>query len=117
MGADLTGSGRRSAFVATIDANQVTGAIDPWLGAAMSARRRHLATSAITGARSPGVTKSLELMQGPDPARRPLPVQLSEAFAWPADALPRLAAYRGNRLYNELPAAIAPPPRSVVGRL
>jgi phosphoribosylformylglycinamidine synthase len=104
------------ALVASTDANQSVGAIDPWLGAAMSVAEA-TRNVAITGARPLGVTNCLNYG---DPTRPEAFWQLSEAVRGLGDACRALGlpVTGGNvSLYNESPAgAIAPTPEiGVVG--
>jgi Phosphoribosylformylglycinamidine (FGAM) synthase, synthetase domain len=106
------------ALVATTDGNQSVGAIDPWLGAALSVAEATRNVS-ITGARPLGVTNCLNYG---DPTRPEAFWQLSEGVRGLADACLALGlpVTGGNvSLYNESPAgAIAPTPViGVVGLL
>jgi phosphoribosylformylglycinamidine synthase len=110
--------GTTKALVATTDANQAIGAIDPWLGAAMSVAEA-TRNVAITGARPLGVTNCLNYG---DPTRPEAFWQLTEGVRGLADACRALGlpVTGGNvSLYNESPAgAIAPTPEiGVVGLL
>ncbi len=110
----LKGSDR--ALVATTDANQAVGALDPWLGAALSVAEATRNVS-ITGARPLGVTNCLNYG---DPTRPEAFWQLQEGVRGLADACRALdlPVTGGNvSLYNESPAgAIAPTPEiGVVG--
>jgi phosphoribosylformylglycinamidine synthase len=110
--------GTTKALVATTDANQAIGAIDPWLGAAMSVAEA-TRNVAITGARPLGVTNCLNYA---DPTRPEAFWQLTEGVRGLADACRALGlpVTGGNvSLYNESPAgAIAPTPEiGVVGLL
>jgi phosphoribosylformylglycinamidine synthase len=110
--------GTPKALVASTDANQAVGALDPWLGAALSVAEA-TRNVAITGARPLGVTNCLNYG---DPTRPEAFWQLSEAVRGLADACRelRLPVTGGNvSLYNESPAgAIAPTPEiGVVGLL
>ena len=109
---------RRKALVASTDANQSVGAIDPWLGAALSVAEA-TRNVAITGARPLGVTNCLNYG---DPTRPEAFWQLGEAVRGLGDACRALGlpVTGGNvSLYNESPAgAIAPTPEiGVVGLL
>jgi phosphoribosylformylglycinamidine synthase len=110
--------GSTKAIVASTDANQAVGAIDPWLGAAMSVAEATRNVS-ITGARPLGVTNCLNFG---DPTRPEAFWQLGEAVRGLGDACRALGlpVTGGNvSLYNESPAgAIAPTPEiGVVGLL
>jgi phosphoribosylformylglycinamidine synthase len=110
--------GTTRAIVASTDANQAVGALDPWLGAAMSVAEATRNVS-ITGARPLGVTNCLNFG---DPTRPEAFWQLSEAVRGLGDACRALGlpVTGGNvSLYNESPAgAIAPTPEiGVVGLL
>jgi phosphoribosylformylglycinamidine synthase len=108
--------GTTKAIVATTDGNQAVGAIDPWLGAALSVAEATRNVS-ITGARPLGVTNCLNYG---DPTRPEAFWQLSEGVRGLGDACRALSlpVTGGNvSLYNESPAgAIAPTPEiGVVG--
>jgi phosphoribosylformylglycinamidine synthase len=110
--------GTPKALVASTDANQAVGAIDPWLGAMLSVAEA-TRNVAITGARPLGVTNCLNYG---DPTRPEAFWQLSEAVRGLGDACRALAlpVTGGNvSLYNESPSgAIAPTPEiGVVGLL
>jgi len=110
--------GTTKALVATTDANQAVGAIDPWLGAALSVAEATRNVS-ITGARPLGVTNCLNYG---DPTRPEAFWQLKEGARGLADACRALGVpvTGGNvSLYNESPTgAIAPTPEiGVVGLL
>ena len=110
--------GTPKALVATTDANASIGAIDPWLGAALSVAEA-TRNVAITGARPLGVTNCLNYG---DPTRPEAFWQLSEAVRGLGDACRalRLPVTGGNvSLYNESAAgAILPTPEiGVVGLL
>jgi phosphoribosylformylglycinamidine synthase len=110
--------GTTKALVASTDANQAVGAIDPWLGAAMSVAEA-TRNVAITGARPLGVTNCLNFG---DPTRPEAFWQFVEAVRGLGDACRALAlpVTGGNvSLYNESPSgAIAPTPEiGVVGLL
>ena len=110
--------GTTKAIVASTDANQAVGAIDPWLGAAMSVAEATRNVS-ITGAWPLGVTNCLNFG---DPTRPEAFWQLGEAVRGLGDACRALGlpVTGGNvSLYNESPAgAIAPTPEiGVVGLL
>ncbi|MEO7663795.1 MAG: phosphoribosylformylglycinamidine synthase subunit PurL, partial [Candidatus Limnocylindrales bacterium] len=110
--------GTPKGLVASTDANARIGAIDPWLGAAMSVAEASRNVS-ITGARPLGVTNCLNFG---DPTRPEAFWQLSEAVRGLGDACRALAlpVTGGNvSLYNESPAgAILPTPEvGVVGLL
>jgi phosphoribosylformylglycinamidine synthase len=110
--------GTTKAIVASTDANQAVGALDPWLGAAMSVAEATRNVS-ITGARPLGVTNCLNFG---DPTRPEAFWQLGEAVRGLGDACRALGlpVTGGNvSLYNESPAgAIAPTPEiGVVGLL
>jgi len=110
--------GTRKALVASTDGNHSVGALDPWLGAAMSVAEATRNVS-ITGARPLGVTNCLNYG---DPTRPEAFWQLTEGVRGLADACRalRLPVTGGNvSLYNESPAgAIAPTPEiGVVGLL
>jgi phosphoribosylformylglycinamidine synthase subunit PurL len=100
--------GTTKALVATTDGNQAIGAVDPWLGAAMSVAEA-ARNVAITGARPLGVTNCLNYG---DPTRPEAFWQLSEGIRGLGDACRALGlpVTGGNvSLYNESPAgAIAP---------
>ena len=100
--------GTSKALVATTDGNQSVGAIDPWLGAALSVAEATRNVS-ITGARPLGVTNCLNYG---DPTRPEAFWQLSEGVRGLGDACRalELPVTGGNvSLYNESPAgAIAP---------
>ena len=100
--------GTTKALVATTDGNQSVGAIDPWLGAALSVAEATRNVS-ITGARPLGITNCLNYG---DPTRPEAFWQLSEGVRGLADACRalELPVTGGNvSLYNESPAgAIAP---------
>jgi phosphoribosylformylglycinamidine synthase len=108
--------GTTKALVAATDGNAGIGAIDPWLGAAMSVAEATRNVS-ITGARPLGVTNCLNFG---DPTRPEAFWQLSEAVRGLGDACRALAlpVTGGNvSLYNESPSgAILPTPEiGVVG--
>ncbi len=110
--------GTTKALVATTDANEGVGMLDPYLGAAMSVAEATRNVS-ITGARPLGVTNCLNFG---DPTRPEAFWQLSEAVRGLGDACRalRLPVTGGNvSLYNESPSgAIAPTPEiGVVGLL
>jgi phosphoribosylformylglycinamidine synthase len=110
--------GTQKALVAATDANATVGAVDPWLGAAMSVAEATRNVS-ITGARPLGVTNCLNFG---DPTRPEAFWQLSEAVRGLGDACRALGlpVTGGNvSLYNESPAgAILPTPEiGVVGLL
>jgi phosphoribosylformylglycinamidine synthase subunit PurL len=110
--------GTTKALVASTDANQSVGALDPWLGAALSVAEA-TRNVAVTGARPLGVTNCLNYG---DPTRPEAFWQLSEAVRGLGDACRALGlpVTGGNvSLYNESPAgAIAPTPEiGVVGLL
>jgi phosphoribosylformylglycinamidine synthase len=110
--------GTTKALVASTDANQAIGALDPWLGAAMSVAEA-ARNVAITGARPLGVTNCLNYG---DPTRPEAFWQLAEGVRGVADACRALGlpVTGGNvSLYNESPTgAIAPTPEiGVVGLL
>jgi len=100
--------GTTKALVATTDGNQSVGALDPWLGAALSVAEATRNVS-ITGARPLGVTNCLNYG---DPTRPEAFWQLTEGVRGLADACLalRLPVTGGNvSLYNESPAgSIAP---------
>ena len=104
--------GTTKALVAATDANQAVGALDPWLGAALSVAEATRNVS-ITGARPLGVTNCLNFG---DPTRPDAFWQLPEAVRGLGDACRALGlpVTGGNvSLYNESPAGpIAPTPRS-----
>ncbi len=110
--------GTTKALVATTDANAGIGALDPWLGAAMSVAEATRNVS-VTGARPLGITNCLNYG---DPTRPEAFWQLSEAVRGLGDACRALGlpVTGGNvSLYNESPAgAILPTPEiGVVGLL
>ncbi len=110
--------GTTKALVATTDANAPVGALDPWLGAAMSVAEAARNVS-ITGARPLGVTNCLNFG---DPTRPEAFWQLAEAVRGLADACVALGlpVTGGNvSLYNESPSgAISPTPEiGIVGLL
>ena len=110
--------GTTKALVASTDANQSVGQIDPWLGAALSVAEA-TRNVAITGARPLGVTNCLNYG---DPTRPEAFWQLTEGVRGLADACRALGlpVTGGNvSLYNESPAGpIAPTPEiGVVGLL
>jgi phosphoribosylformylglycinamidine synthase len=110
--------GTTKALVATTDANQAVGALDPWLGAALSVAEA-TRNVAITGARPLGVTNCLNYG---DPTRPEAFWQLTEGVRGLADACHALGlpVTGGNvSLYNESPTgAIAPTPEiGVLGLL
>jgi phosphoribosylformylglycinamidine synthase II len=110
--------GTTKALVASTDANQAVGAIDPWLGAALSVAEA-TRNVAITGARPLGVTNCLNYG---DPTRPEAFWQLTEGVRGLADACRALGlpVTGGNvSLYNESPTgSIAPTPEiGVVGLL
>jgi phosphoribosylformylglycinamidine synthase len=110
--------GTTKALVASTDANQAVGAIDPWLGAVLSVAEATRNVS-ITGARPLGVTNCLNYG---DPTRPEAFWQLREAVRGLGDACRALGlpVTGGNvSLYNESPSgAIAPTPEiGVVGLL
>ena len=111
-------SGTSKALVASTDGNQGVGALDPWLGAALSVAEATRNVS-ITGARPLGVTNCLNYG---DPTRPEAFWQLSEGVRGLGDACRALGlpVTGGNvSLYNESPTgAIAPTPEiGVVGLL
>jgi phosphoribosylformylglycinamidine synthase len=106
------------ALVASTDANAAVGAVDPWLGAALSVAEATRNVS-ITGARPLGVTNCLNFG---DPTRPDAFWQLQEAVRGLGDACRALdlPVTGGNvSLYNESPAGrILPTPEiGVVGLL
>jgi phosphoribosylformylglycinamidine synthase len=110
--------GTTKALVASTDANQAVGALDPWLGAALSVAEATRNVS-ITGARPLGVTNCLNFG---DPTLSDAFWQLSEAVRGLGDACRALglSVTGGNvSLYNESPSGrIAPTPEiGVVGLL
>ena len=110
--------GTTKALVATTDGNQAVGALDPYLGAALSVAEA-TRNVAITGARPLGVTNCLNYG---DPTRPEAFWQLSEGVRGLGDACRALGlpVTGGNvSLYNESPdGAIAPTPViGVVGLL
>jgi phosphoribosylformylglycinamidine synthase len=110
--------GTTKALVATTDANAPVGALDPWLGAAMSVAEATRNVS-ITGARPLGVTNCLNYG---DPTRPEAFWFLAEGVRGLADACTALGlpVTGGNvSLYNEAPgSAIAPTPEiGIVGLL
>jgi phosphoribosylformylglycinamidine synthase II len=110
--------GTTKALVASTDANQAVGALDPWLGAALSVAEA-TRNVAITGARPLGITNCLNYG---DPTRPEAFWQLSEAVRGVGDAcrVLGLPVTGGNvSLFNESPdGAIAPTPEiGVVGLL
>jgi len=110
--------GTTKALVASTDANAPVGALDPWLGAALSVAEAARNVS-ITGARPLGVTNCLNFG---DPTRPEAFWQLAEAVRGLADACVALGlpVTGGNvSLYNESPSsAIAPTPEiGIVGLL
>jgi phosphoribosylformylglycinamidine synthase len=110
--------GTSKALVASTDANQAVGSIDPWLGAALSVAEA-TRNVAITGARPLGVTNCLNYG---DPTRPEAFWQLREAVRGLGDACRALGlpVTGGNvSLFNESPAgAVAPTPEiGVVGLL
>ncbi|HEY6571626.1 MAG TPA: phosphoribosylformylglycinamidine synthase subunit PurL, partial [Candidatus Limnocylindrales bacterium] len=110
--------GTTKALVASTDANAPVGALDPWLGAALSVAEA-ARNVAITGARPLGVTNCLNFG---DPTRPEAFWQLTEAVRGLSDACVALGlpVTGGNvSLYNEAPgSAIYPTPEiGVVGLL
>ncbi|MBI3745236.1 MAG: phosphoribosylformylglycinamidine synthase subunit PurL, partial [Chloroflexi bacterium] len=110
--------GTTKALVATTDASAAVGAVDPWLGAAMSVAEATRNVS-ITGATPLGVTNCLNFG---DPTRSEAFWQLSEAVRGLGDACRALGlpVTGGNvSLYNESPeGSILPTPEiGVVGLL
>jgi phosphoribosylformylglycinamidine synthase len=110
--------GTSKALVASTDANQAVGALDPWLGAALSVAEATRNVS-ITGARPLGITNCLNYG---DPTQPDAFWQLSEAVRGLGDACRALGlpVTGGNvSLYNESPTGrIAPTPEiGVVGLL
>ncbi len=110
--------GTTRALVATTDGNQAVGAVDPYLGAAMSVSEATRNVS-VTGARPLGVTNCLNYG---DPTRPEAFWQLTEGVRGLGDACRALGlpVTGGNvSLYNESPAgSIAPTPEiGVVGLL
>ncbi len=110
--------GTTKALVATTDGNQSVGAVDPWLGAALSVAEATRNVS-ITGARPLGVTNCLNYG---DPTRPEVFWQLTEGVRGLGDACRALGlpVTGGNvSLYNESSSgAIAPTPEiGVVGLL
>ncbi len=110
--------GTTKALVATTDGNAPVGALDPWLGAAMSVAEATRNVS-ITGARPLGVTNCLNYG---DPTRPEAFWFLAEGVRGLADACTALGlpVTGGNvSLYNEAPgSAIAPTPEiGIVGLL
>src|SRR4029450_12971937 len=117
-GAVLGGKGTTRALVATTDGNQAVGALDPYLGAALSVAEA-TRNVAITGARPLGITNCLNFG---DPTRPDAFWQLSEAVRGLGDAcralgLPVTGGHAS--LCNEYPSGrIAPTPEiGVVGLL
>jgi phosphoribosylformylglycinamidine synthase len=110
--------GTTKALVATTDCDAPVGALDPWLGAALSVAEATRNVS-ITGARPLGVTDCLNFG---DPTRPEAFWQLTEAVRGLGEACTALGlpVTGGNvSLYNEAPgSAIAPTPEiGVVGLL
>jgi phosphoribosylformylglycinamidine synthase subunit PurL len=110
--------GTTKALVASTDGNQGVGALDPWLGAALSVAEATRNVS-ITGARPLGVTNCLNYG---DPTRPEAFWQLTEGVRGLGDACRALGlpVTGGNvSLYNESPTgSIAPTPEiGVVGLL
>jgi phosphoribosylformylglycinamidine synthase II len=110
--------GTTKALAISTDANQAVGALDPYLGAALSVAEATRNVS-ITGARPLGITNCLNYG---DPTRPEAFWQLGEAVRGLGDACRALGlpVTGGNvSLYNESPAgAIAPTPEiGVVGLL
>ncbi len=110
--------GTTRAIVASTDANEAVGTLDPWLGAALSVAEATRNVT-ITGARPLGVTNCLNYG---DPTRPEAFWQLSEGVRGLGDACRALGlpVTGGNvSLYNESPdGAIAPTPEiGVVGLL
>jgi phosphoribosylformylglycinamidine synthase len=110
--------GTTKALVATTDANQAVGALDPWLGAALSVAEA-TRNVAVTGARPLGITNCLNYG---DPTRPEAFWQLTEGVRGLADACRALGlpVTGGNvSLFNESPGgAISPTPEiGVVGLL
>src|SRR6266850_5556009 len=110
--------GTSKALVASTDANQAVGALDPWLGAALSVAEA-TRNVAITGARPLGVTNCLNYGA---PTKPEAFWQLSEAVRGLGDACRALGlpVTGGNvSLYNEsVRGRIAPTPQiGVVGLL
>ena len=110
--------GTTKAIAASTDSNHAVGAIDPWLGAALSVAEA-TRNVAITGARPLGVTNCLNYG---DPTRPEAFWELSEGVRGVGDACRALGlpVTGGNvSLYNESPGgAIAPTPEiGVVGLL
>jgi phosphoribosylformylglycinamidine synthase len=110
--------GTSQGLVVATDANQAVGALDPWLGAALSVAEATRNVS-ITGARPLGVTDCLNFG---DPTRPEAFWQLKEAVRGLSDACLALGVpvTGGNvSLYNESPSgSIAPTPEiGVVGLL
>jgi phosphoribosylformylglycinamidine synthase subunit PurL len=110
--------GTTKALVASTDGNQAVGAVDPYLGAAMSVAEATRNVS-VTGARPLGVTNCLNYG---DPTRPEAFWQLTEGVRGLADACRALGlpVTGGNvSLYNESPTgSIAPTPEiGVVGLL
>jgi len=108
--------GTTKALVASTDANQAVGSLDPYLGATLSVAEATRNVS-ITGARPLGVTNCLNFG---DPTRPEALWQLQEAVRGVGDACRALdlPVTGGNvSLYNESPTgAIAPTPEiGVVG--
>jgi phosphoribosylformylglycinamidine synthase len=108
--------GTTKALAASTDANQAVGALDPYLGAALSVAEATRNVS-ITGARPLGITNCLNYG---DPTRPEAFWQLSEGVRGLGDACRALGlpVTGGNvSLYNESPAGpIAPTPEiGVVG--
>ncbi len=108
--------GTSKALVASTDGNASVGAVDPWLGAALSVAEATRNVS-ITGARPLGITNCLNFG---DPTRPEAFWQLSEAVRGLGDACRALdlPVTGGNvSLYNESPGgAILPTPEiGVVG--
>jgi phosphoribosylformylglycinamidine synthase II len=100
--------GTTKALVAATDGNQAAGAIDPWLGAAMSVAEAARNVS-ITGARPLGVTNCLNYG---DPTRPEAFWQLSEGVRGVGDACRALGlpVTGGNvSLYNESSAGTIAP--------
>ena len=85
--------GTTKALVATTDANQAVGALDPWLGAALSVAEA-TRNVAITGARPLGVTNCLNYG---DPTRPEAFWQLTEAVRGLGRRVPRARPARDRR--------------------
>ena len=111
--------GTTKALVATTDGNAAVGALDPWLGAALSRRRGD--AQRLDHRRAAARRDELPQLRRPDPARGVLAAAARAFAAWPTRAWPsvcRSPAATSRSTTSRRPAPIAPTPEiGVVGLL